>query len=118
MATKALAKVRTRTRTRYVRVGHRAKKMTLPVSLVAGFVPIGSRLFTSAKLLAKGDYDGAGRYASLYIAGWDVNDRKFRPSAIVNQWAPLLAGVVMHKAANRLGINRAIAAAGIPVIRL
>lgn len=117
---RALARPRRfRTRTRYVRaVGHRAKKMTLPLAMLAGFVPLGGRLFTAGKLLAKGDYDGAGRYASLYVAGWDVNDKKFRPSALVNSWAPLVAGMMMHKVANRLGVNRAIASAGIPIIRI
>lgn len=97
------------------RVTHRAKKMTFPLAVVAGLVPGVAATVTTAQ--ASGVM-AAGRTASMIYTGYDYTTGKWSVSNMKLGFMPLAVGVVVHKLAGMLGINRAIANTGIPFIRI
>lgn len=114
MATKAIAR---RTRRVYVSRprGHRAAKFTLPVAVVAGFLPLTMRTVAGWK---EGGLEGASHQLIMGTTGYDHREQKWRFPAMAQGLGPILAGIFVHKAASRIGINRAIARAGVPFIRI
>ena len=114
MATKAIARRRTRTFIR--RVGRRAKRMTVPLAIVAGFVPAALDIKLAYKV---GGFEAALGHVSLCASGYDPSDGVWKPMfAFEKLYGPLLLGAVVHSAANHLGINRVLAKAGIPILRV
>jgi hypothetical protein len=114
MAAKAIARRRTRTIVR--RVGHRAKRMTIPLAIVGGFVPMGVDLVSAFKV---GGIEAALGHVSLCTTGYDPADGIWKPMfAVKKLYGPLLLGTIVHKAAGRLGINRMLASMGIPLVRV
>jgi hypothetical protein len=98
------------------RVGHRAKSMTLPLAIVGGFVPMGVDLISAYKV---GGIEAAMGHVSLCTTGYDPADGIWKPGfAMKKLYGPLLLGAIVHKAANRLGINRMLAGMGIPLVRV
>jgi len=86
------------------------KRMTLPMAVMA---PVVAQAVRSGKMLMAGDTSGLV---------WDYSgygkDGKFYPSALLRTYGPLAVGFAVHWAASKLGINRAIAKAGIPIVRI
>jgi len=117
MATKAIAT--RRGRTVYVSRGRarsRRAAMTIPVALAAGFVPMIADIVSAYKI---GGTEAAAGHVSLCTTGYDPADGKWKPMfAFQHLYGPLLAGVLVHKLAGRLGINRALSRAGIPLLRV
>jgi hypothetical protein len=98
------------------RFGHRAKHMTLPLAIVGGFVPMGADLLSAFKV---GGIEAALGHVSLCTTGYDPADGIWKPMfAVKKLYGPLLLGALVHKAANRLGINRMLSSMGIPLIRV
>lgn len=52
---------------------------------------------------------------SMSYTGFNPATNKFNPSTLVRGWAPLIAGGIGHKLANRLGINQTLTRHGIPI---
>lgn len=118
MATKAIAR-RPRRSVVYVRrAARRAKKTTIPVSIVAGFAPLGSQMWRAAKLAMAGNTDDAAHIATIYAAGYDIKNRRISFPHLLYSYSPIIIGGMMHKAANKLGVNRALASSGLPFIRI
>lgn len=111
----AKAKRRSRIRRIYSRVKSRAQKMTIPVSIVAGLMPGFSAVITST---ASGGWQAAGRTAGLIYTGYDYTTNKWSLRNMQLGLMPLFFGVMVHKVAGLLGVNRAIARTGIPLIRI
>lgn len=111
----AKSKSRTRTRTIIKRVGSRAKKMTLPLAVVAGLLPGGVAVVETG---SKSGWMMGARTAGLIYTGYDYTTGKFSLANMRLGLMPLAVGVGIHKLAGMLGINRAIAATGIPFIRI
>jgi len=113
MATKAV----TRYRTRFVRRPRsRSKsKTTIPLAVVAGFVPLAT--FAYEGYQAGGLYNAAARVAQR-LTGYDSTYRVFIPAELMKGWGPILAGFGVHWLASRIGINRALGRAGVPLLRL
>lgn len=117
-----MAVKRGRSVVRYVRpaarrFGRRAKKTTIPLAVVAGFGPLISDTIYHVK--NSGGVATVPHTLAWHLAGintWDNN--QFDMTRLIRGWSPILAGFLAHKAANRLGINRAIAQAGIPLLRI
>lgn len=98
------------------------KSFTIPVALVAGvtapFVmpvpPAGESILDS---VLAGDFQKAGE--NFYHQFTGINNMGvFSLQNLFNNYKPIIAGVGIHYAASKLGINRRIAAAGIPVFRI
>ncbi len=97
------------------RVGHKAKSMTIPLAVIAGFVPMGMNVWTSYK---EGGLDKASQSLVAQTTGYSRYDGKFHLDYLVAGMGPVLGGILVHKLANKLGVNRAIGRAGVPFLRL
>lgn len=114
MATKAIA----RTRRIYVSRPKRrsAAKMTVPVAVIAGFVPMGADILSAYRVAGA---QGAIEHLALCTTGYDPSDGKFKPMfAFQKLYGPLIAGVMVHKIAGYLGVNRALGRAKVPFLRI
>lgn len=97
--------------------GRRRKGFTLPLAVVAGFA------IPTAKIVIhtqhSGFVNGGIREAGRILVGFDHMEGRFNLAWLFHGLLPIIAGGVIHKfIGNRLGINRAMSSAGIPLIRL
>ena len=81
--------------------------MTVPVAIIA---PVAGLAIAIAK--------DKNAQANLGYIMTGYNDGKFDTGRVVMTYGPMLAGLVIHKAAGRFGLNRALANAGVPLIRI
>jgi len=110
MATRAISRRRIGRRTR-----SRAK-MTIPLALVAGFAPATMRLISAYRI---GGIEAVPQHLSMITTGYDPVSGKFSlAQPLMNLWGPLAIGLMVHKVAGRLGVNRAMSRAGIPLLRI
>jgi len=90
--------------------GRSSKKMTLPIAVIAPVAAVGYFL---GKELA------AGQVGLVLKQTTGFENGKFSGvSDIAGTYGPILLGVGVHKAASRIGVNRAMGAAKIPFIRI
>lgn len=101
----------------------RAKKMTIPLAAVAGFLPVlswgitdfkagGAKgLLKTAECLIPWNFSGTNKNA-------DGSDAGFYSYKLKYGLYPIVAGLAIHKLAGYLGINKMLARAGIPFIRV
>jgi len=107
---------KTRTVTRYVRAPRRrggGKKFTLPVAVIAGLVPTVSGVYARRSSLTE-----MGRFVTQAWTGYDPGGSGWQASYLRWGAMPALLGFAAHGLASKLGINRAIARAGIPIFRI
>lgn len=87
-----------------------SRKMTIPLAFAAPVVMRG--IDTGKDLLA-------GRTAdATYVLTGVNSEGKFDAGRIAATYAPIVGGFIIHKVANRLGVNRALAAMKIPFLRV
>lgn len=93
----------------------KSKQMTIPIAVVAGFsIPAakawegfkGSGISGAVAMLSRG-FTGYAPWAGT----WDYRDLKMG-------LLPVIVGMAVHKVASALGINRALASTGIPLVRI
>lgn len=113
MATKALVKYRNRT---VVKRKRRKAQMTLPVAVIAGFTPLLGQAVYGYKT-GRG-IEGIGHYTLAALTGFDSSNGSFAASRMTKGLLPIIGGLMVHKVAGKLGINRALGRAGIPYIRI
>jgi hypothetical protein len=117
MATKAIAR---RRRSVFVRrVGRRAKKTTISLAVLAGFAPTAA--FALEGFRVGGDQGGlteAAHRITMRLTGYEWKGGGWHAGELFKGLGPLLLGAGVHKLANRFGINRMIASAGIPLFRI
>jgi hypothetical protein len=95
---------------------HHKPKMTIPLAIVGGFVPMGVDLVSAFKV---GGIPAALGHVSLCTTGYDPADGLWKPMfAVKTLYGPLLLGTIVHKVAGGLGINRMLARMGIPLVRI
>jgi len=101
---------------RYFRKSYR-KKMTIPIAPVMGLV--GTVMGNGALYneIISGNMDGAYKWLRFNLTGIDGNG-KFNVMSLVQNWSPTIAGVGVHIAANKLGLNRMLANAKVPYVRV
>lgn len=95
--------------------GHHKKGFTLPIAALAGFVPLA--LKGKADLEA-GGLPYLGRGLCLRTTGINVDDGKWYPHYLMEGVGPIILGGLIHKLASKVGINRMLASAGIPILRI
>ena len=93
---------------------HSKKGFTLPLAVVAGFAPLAINTYN----VSGGGPARMGWMVTQAITGYDTDTRKFWMGNLNKGLIPIAIGVIVHKIAGKLGINRAIAGAGIPFIRV
>jgi len=95
---------------------HRRKaRATLPLAVVAGFVP--PARIINAEFQANG-FEGGAAAASRIFIGYDSSTAQWDFQQLQYGFGPILVGFAIHKIAAMAGINRALAAAKIPFIRI
>lgn len=99
----------------------KANRMTIP-ALVA--LPLAFTVVESTKRLTTGygkseaGVGGMLNYLTAAYTGYIPRDQSFDLKMLKQGAIPLLVGVLGHKVANRVGINRMLSGAGIPFLRL
>lgn len=88
---------------------------TIPVAVIAGFAPL-------ATLVVNGFRSGGVTYAlqelSTYSTGYIPQENRWSFAHLARGMGPVLAGMLVHKVAGKLGVNRALGAAGVPWVRV
>lgn len=110
--------VRYRTRTVVRRRGGRGRSgggTRIPLAVVAGFAPLATETIREYNL---GSWGGATRWLVYRLSGYDTLYKNWTMSAVIGGWMPILLGFAVHGVANKLGINRAIARAGVPLVSI
>lgn len=90
------------------------RKFTIPVALVGGVVGMPAVQRGVSNLLA-GDINGLMRNLSQIVG---VDQGKFNPERLKENLVPLAIGVGVHIAARKLGVNRMLGQAGVPILRI
>lgn len=109
---------KTRTITRYVRPRRRARSrggFTVSTAIVAGFAPL---VLDVVHGYQTGGLSSASNDLLANLTGYDARAKKWDFQLLLKGMGPVMAGYVLHKFAGKLGINRAIARAGIPWLRI
>jgi len=97
--------------------GHRKRpQMTMPLAVVAGFVPPGMIMYRESQ--GGRGLEGGALAASRIFLGYDSINARWDFSQLQYGFGPILMGFGIHKVAQMVGINRALAAARIPFIRI
>ena len=91
----------------------RTTKFTLPLAVVAGFTPTVVGVWNRRNSVA----DMAG-YLQIGWTGISTDTGKFNFQNLRAGMIPALAGFAVHMIAGKIGLNRAIARAGIPILRI
>lgn len=111
-----MAKAKTRTIVRYAKRKTRRKKgFTLPIAVLAGFVPGVANAFDAMQTYG---VKGMGVQVSRDYLGFDPQTNKWYPGLMWGGTFPLILGIVVHKVASVFGVNRALGRANIPFIRI
>jgi len=107
MATKTVVRYRNRP----AKKRRSKKRFTLPLAVT---IPLGFVAYDSYKELNRSGTSGAFNVMFAETTGYslDKHDWKFK------RIAPILLGLLAHKLAAKLGINRALGRAGVPYIRI
>ncbi len=113
MATKAIS----RTRTVYVqraRSRRRSSGMTVPIAVLAGFMPLVNQAIIGYQ---EGGITRVSDRVVASLTGYDPATQKWNAAHMVHGALPITIGIVAHKIAGRLGVNRALSQAGVPFLR-
>jgi len=94
----------------------RRAEMTLPLAVIGGMIPLGIRAYNGYK--ANGVV-GMGDGVTSGLTGYSVFSKKFEWAAMSEGLLPILAGILVHKfVGGKLGVNRALANARVPLLRV
>jgi len=109
-----LARIKTKTRRVYIKSKRRSRKpkMTIPVAVIAGFAPLA--INTTSWVRDLGWQVGFGQAAST-LTGYNYATGTWNWANLRFGAIPILAGIVLHKLAGRLGVNRQLARTGLPI---
>lgn len=118
-----MAKTKTKIRRVYVKAKRRSRRANTGVSLavVGGFVPLVGYTIDGFNRGGSNMTDklrNGLRYLSMATTGYDFVDKKWYPGEVWKGTVPVLAGVLVHRLASKFGVNRSIARAGIPFVRI
>lgn len=92
------------------------RQMTLPVATLAG---LGIGIAPSIASLMAGDYVGAFDGLAWRYAGYNNSTKKFDVNGLMQGLLPLVGGALVSKfIGGTLGVNRKLASAGVPILRL
>jgi len=97
------------------RAHHRRHTMTMSVAVLGGLM---AGLAEPATLLIAGHPGEAMKHATYNYTGWNSWESRWQPMGMQRGLMPLLIGVGVHKIANAAGVNRMLARAKIPFLRI
>lgn len=112
MATKAIVRYRNRPKAKH----HRKAGLTVPLAVIGGLVPMATDIMAAYKA---GGAQCAVEHVSMCTTGYDPSDGKVKLGfAMQKLYGPLFLGMMVHKLAGRLGVNRMLSGAGVPLLRV
>ena len=91
----------------------RKREITIPIAIVA---PIAGNLAWCYK--SHNTWPGRLNLVCATYTGYDPGMAKWRPGLLMQGMGSLLVGVLVHKLAGILGINRMLGAAKVPFLRI
>lgn len=110
MATKTVTRYRTRTVKAKAR---RSRKTTVPLAVA---IPAGMLAYEGIKGAIDYGPAKATNIVIKHMTGFDTEDGHWKKAEFYRGGGPLLMGLLFHKLANKLGINRALSS--VPYIRI
>jgi hypothetical protein len=111
MAKRSIVRYRSRPKSKR----HSKAGFTLPVAVLAGFAPLGIAALDGYKY---NGVTGLAKRVTMGMTGYNIEDKRFYPQEMARVAGPIVLGVLVHKLAGKLGINRALAGAGVPFLRV
>lgn len=95
----------------------RGKSFTIPLTVVTPLIWPAQKAYHI--YTETGSIESGIRNYFAYYTGWTGNPAaQWEPAYMKYGLAPLAIGFVAHKIATKLGVNRMIARAGVPVVRI
>jgi predicted Na+-dependent transporter len=93
------------------------RKFTIPLAVVGG---LAAGLAYPAALAVDGQYEAALKEVTFAYTGYHVDQQKWSVEGLTRGLLPLAIGLAVHKFVGGwpLNANRALAAAGVPFIRI
>jgi hypothetical protein len=97
---------------------HRKKSFTIPVAIVAGFMPAVMDVKNNVNNF--GGWGGSAIHTLAGLTGYDTVSKKYAGLSQMQAAGlyPIIAGFAIHWGASKLGINRMLARSRIPFIRI
>lgn len=115
MASKAVV-IRRNVVTRVKRVARRSTQFTIPLGLVAGMAPTVIHTVNEARV---NGIESGVKVGMRGLTGYNVDNGQWHFSSLKEGLLPLLIGMAAHKfVGGSLGVNRALASARVPFIRI
>ena len=94
----------------------RSRQMTIPVAAVAGFLPLAGVVMQSMK---DGGPSLVGYNVVSNLTGYDIPSHTWNWRYMERGTIPIVAGMLIHKfIGGKLGVNRMLSRAGVPLVRL
>jgi len=94
---------------------HRRPSTTIPLAALIGFAPL---TISTVSAFKTGGVEGAVRVATASLTGYNTYSKTWEYQHMWNGLFPILIGLGAHKLASKLGVNRALASAGVPFVRI
>jgi hypothetical protein len=101
----------------------RKKQFTLPLAVIGGMAPLALETYKHGR---DNGWAGAGDTGADYfvrsLTGYSPNRQgyggSFNARNMIHGTLPIGLGILIHKLANSMGVNRLLARSGIPIIRI
>lgn len=98
------------------RTHKRSQAMTLPLAAMIGFTPLLTYMYLDYK---QGGVQLAASGACARLTGYNPADGQWHASTMMQGTIPIALGILVHKyVGGKLGVNRALRSAGVPLLRL
>jgi len=94
---------------------HKKPGMTVSVAVAAGFLPLVNQVIIGFR---EGGIKRVGDRVCASLTGYDPAVERWESAYLKNGTLPIVLGVLVHKLAGKMGVNRALGNAGIPFIRI
>ena len=102
-------------RRRYTRKRRRRGPRTIPILPLAG---LGAAVAEPVRRVVSGDVEGGLIELVQRSTGVCVADGSFNPEWLKSFWVPVIVGIIGHKVANMLGLNRVFSRLPSPLNKL
>jgi len=94
---------------------HSRGGFTVPVAVLAGFGPLVADVVHGYQT---GGLASASNDLLANVSGYDARSKTWDFGLLARGMGPVVAGILVHKFAGKLGINRALSKAGVPFLRI
>lgn len=96
----------------------KSKAFTLPLAPVLGIASmLGGATGRTIPYALQGNYQGVLNEIRGSVIGVH-SDGRFDAKMLIKCWTPVIIGVIVHWLASKVGLNRTLARAGVPIIRI